>query len=75
MVLKLLFGPACIVSLMAAWAVAPALAAEPQDGARYEMERVDGGFLRLDRQTGEVSHCREIGGAWACQVVPDARAA
>lgn len=68
-------GRAGFVSLLAVCLVAPALSAEPESTARYEMERVDGGFLRLDRQTGEVSHCREIQGAWACQLVPDERKA
>ena len=68
-------GRAGLVSLLAICAVTPALSAEPESTARYEMERVDGGFLRLDRQTGEVSHCREIQGAWACQLVPDEREA
>lgn len=69
------FGRAGFVSLLAVCLVTPALSAEPESTARYEMERVDGGFLRLDRQTGEVSHCREIQGAWACQLVPDERKA
>lgn len=69
------FGRAGLVSLLAIGVVTPALSTEPESAPRYEMERVDGGFLRLDRQTGEVSHCREIQGAWACQLVPDEREA
>ncbi|MGX1197465.1 hypothetical protein [Parvibaculum sp. MBR-TMA-1.3b-4.2] len=69
------FGGAGLISLLAVCAAAPALAAEPESAPRYEMERVDGGFLRLDRQTGEMSHCREIQGAWVCQLVPDERKA
>ena len=74
------FGRAYIAPLMALCILTPvlalpALATEQEEAVRYEMERVDGGFLRLDRQTGEVSHCREIKGAWACQIVPDERRA
>ena len=75
MALRIRFGQACVVSLAAICIAAPVLASEPQESARYEMERVEDGFLRLDRQTGEVSHCREIQGAWACQLVPDERKA
>ena len=74
------FGRGYIAPLMALCVLAPvlalpALATEQKDAVRYEMERVDGGFLRLDRQTGDVSHCREIKGVWACQLVPDERKA
>lgn len=43
------------------------------DQARYSFSRVDGGYLRLDVHTGQVSLCgrREVG--WACQVLPDDR--
>ena len=75
MALRIRFGQACVVSLAAICIAAPVLASEPQESARYEMERVEDGFLRLDRRTGEVSHCREIQGAWACQLVPDERKA
>ena len=75
MALRIRFGQACVVSLAAICIAAPVLASGPQESARYEMERVEDGFLRLDRQTGEVSHCREIQGAWACQLVPDERKA
>jgi hypothetical protein len=42
---------------------------------RFAFNRVDGGFLRLDNQTGQISFCssHEIG--WACQAVPEDRAA
>jgi hypothetical protein len=38
------------------------------------MQKVDGGFLRLDAQTGQVSFCRERDG-WVCETVADDRAA
>ena len=40
---------------------------------RYGMTQVEDGYLRLDRETGEVSHCRRIGADWSCTVRPDER--
>lgn len=50
--------------------------AEPQsDDKRYTFNRVDEGYLRLDGRTGEVSICAQRPAGWACQAVPDERAA
>jgi hypothetical protein len=35
------------------------------------MSPVDGGFLRLDRQTGAVAMCAKSGTDWACKPVDD----
>jgi hypothetical protein len=35
------------------------------------MSPVDGGFLRLDKQTGAVAMCAQTGSAWACTPVED----
>ncbi|MBI3704932.1 MAG: hypothetical protein HY244_14060 [Rhizobiales bacterium] len=42
---------------------------------RYSFNRVDDGFLRLDNSSGQIAFCsaRTIG--WACQAVPEDRAA
>jgi hypothetical protein len=48
--------------------------APPNDSWRFKMQKVDGGFLRLDAQTGQVSFCRERDG-WVCETVADDRAA
>lgn len=48
-----------------------ALAEEP----RYSMTETDDGFLRLDTVTGEVSHCREKAGGFACELAADEREA
>lgn len=64
--------------LVVASLVAPALAQPaPQlnDNWRYKMQKVDGGFLRLDAQTGQVSFCRERAGDWTCETAADDRAA
>ena len=50
------------------------LAAAPAAGAqtnRYSMTPVEGGALRLDMQTGEVSHCTPQYGSWTCRGVAD----
>ena len=56
---------------------APAFAQSPQlnDNWRFKMQKVDGGFLRLDAQTGQVSFCRERAGDWTCETAADDRAA
>jgi len=52
-----------------------------QDGAplnppaRYSFNRVDDGFLRLDNQSGQVAFCGPHAVGWACQAVPEDRAA
>ena len=38
---------------------------------RYTMSPVDGGFLRLDKQTGAVAMCAKSGADWACKAVDD----
>ena len=49
--------------------------AQPNDNWRFKMQKVDGGFLRLDAQTGQVSFCREKSSNWTCDTVADDRAA
>ncbi len=42
---------------------------------RFSFDRVDDGFLRLDNQTGQVAYCSPHAVGWACQSVPEDRAA
>jgi hypothetical protein len=42
---------------------------------RYSFQRVDDGFLRLDNVSGQVSYCSAHAVGWACQAVPEDRAA
>ena len=46
----------------------------PENG-RYTMSPVDGGVMRLDTRTGQVSLCRQKPDAWACEALADDRAA
>jgi hypothetical protein len=65
------------VAILIALALTGAAAAEtPADpNGRYTMSPVDGGFLRLDKQTGAVAMCAHSGGDWACNPVRDSAAA
>jgi len=40
---------------------------------RYTMQPVEGGFLRLDTQTGAVSVCSDTDGTWSCAPTEDER--
>lgn len=62
----------------------PATEAQPQAGAqdavpsptgRFSFAPTEGGYLRLDGETGQVSLCSQRTAGWACQLVPDDRAA
>lgn len=66
--------PAIFASALLVLAASAGLAAAeaPSDGkGRFSMSPVDGGFLRLDTQTGEVSLCTQKDDAWACEPVKD----
>lgn len=50
----------------------PARAQQPDNGAgRYTMTPVDGGFIRLDTQTGGVALCTGKEQTWSCEPLPD----
>lgn len=61
-----------LFSLLGVTATAPAQAEPPVDPkGRYSMSPVDGGFLRLDTETGAVALCVEKDAKWACEPVKD----
>jgi hypothetical protein len=71
-----------VIALIVACATSPALAqgraqdaAPPSGPSRYTFNRVENGFLRLDNQTGQVAMCSSHDAGWACQAVPEDRAA
>ena len=43
----------------------------PPSSGRYTMAPVDGGFLRMDTDSGVVSLCAKKEAAWRCETVPD----
>ena len=58
-----------VAALLVAAGVAGADAQER--AGRYTMTPTDGGFLKLDTETGAVSLCKKTGDAFACTLVPD----
>ena len=40
---------------------------ETNRGGRYAVQPSDDGFVRLDTQTGAVSHCSRRAGVWFCE--------
>ena len=48
--------------------------AQESRAGRYTMHKADGGFVRLDTETGVVSFCRQNETAWRCQDMPGAAA-
>ncbi|MGQ0672251.1 MAG: hypothetical protein ACT4N2_05150 [Hyphomicrobium sp.] len=60
--------------LASIWA-APGMAADEKPG-RYTMSPTEGGFVRLDTETGEMALCkRAADGGWACEAMPDSQQA
>jgi len=60
------------VLVMAGYGLVGAAAKDPQPG-RYAMQPTDGGFLRLDTATGDVSLCTRAGASFECKPVKDDR--
>ena len=65
-----------VAALVAVLAVSSAgvRAADPPAG-RFTMTPADGGFIRLDTQTGQVSRCARQDQEWTCRSLPDERQA
>jgi len=64
-------GRLAAAGCLAAMLAPPAAAAEGQPD-RYTMTPADGGFVRLDKQTGAMSFCSGKEGNWDCKPMPDA---
>lgn len=60
---------ACIVLSLAV------SSASAQDGGRYTLQKSPNGYVRLDRQTGEITICQENGGELACRAAMDEKKA
>lgn len=46
-----------------------------EDLARYSLEKTDNGYVRMDKTTGEMSICKELGDQLICRVAADDRLA
>ncbi len=64
--------PSLLILAAAAVLAGPALA---QNSGRFTFQPMDGGLLRLDTETGQVSQCARAGDSFACRSVADDRAA
>lgn len=53
----------------------PAAASQPAADARFTLQPVPDGALKLDTRTGALSFCSRKAGAWVCEAVPEDRAA
>ncbi|MEQ1716305.1 MAG: hypothetical protein ABL907_10030 [Hyphomicrobium sp.] len=61
-----------LASAMLALAILPLNAEEPGDGrGRYALSPVEGGVLRLDKETGSVAFCARKAEQWSCDPVED----
>jgi len=70
-VIRAAFGTVLVVTAWtAAGEPAPPAIGEP----RYSFHQVADGFLRLDRETGEVALCSSQPVGWACVTAPEDRA-
>lgn len=65
--LRIRLALTCVAVLLAL----PASAQQLEPDARFALQAVPGGVLRLDRRTGEVAHCRQEASDWACRAVTD----
>ncbi len=68
---------AVMAALIIAGCAGAAMAAAPEAGGpqpgRYTMQSVEGGFLRLDTATGDMSLCKPEQGTFECRPVKDDR--
>lgn len=64
-----LIAPLLMAGATASIAETTRTTADPK--GRYSMSPVDGGFLRLDTETGAVALCIKKDTAWACEPVKD----
>jgi hypothetical protein len=54
---------------------ATAMPAPAQESGRYTMEPAEGGYVRLDTRTGEMSFCESRDGQLVCEMAADERRA
>lgn len=57
--------------MIAAAALLVALPAMAEENGRYQLERSENGFVRLDTMTGEMSLCRETESGLSCEMTHD----
>jgi hypothetical protein len=68
-ILAILLASGTLLSITAASAQDP-----PADDG-YSLQPAVGDYLKIDRRTGDVSHCSARDGVWSCQLIPEDRKA
>lgn len=61
--------------VLLASAAGAALAKDTEPDARYQLEKTDDGYVRMDKRTGAMSICNEHSGQLVCKVAADERSA
>jgi hypothetical protein len=64
--------PAFVAGFVCSSGVFPALA---QNTGRFTFQTVEGGVIRLDSESGQISHCLRTGADYICRSVADDRTA
>jgi cell division protein FtsB len=72
---KTSFAVAAVLAFSGLAAAAENQAPTAETPARYAFNRVNDGFLRLDNVSGQIAFCSPTSAGWACQAVPEDRAA
>jgi hypothetical protein len=63
-----------VMTIAGALLASAACAQGPEtEDSRYQFNRVEDGYLRLDLKSGQVSLCSKRAVGWACAVIPDDR--
>jgi hypothetical protein len=60
-----------VIGALASGLLVTAAVAAPDDDGRYALTPTDGGFVRLDRQTGAMSFCTKASADWSCTPMAD----
>ncbi len=63
----------CVTALLLVMLIAAPVMAKQTASGRYTMTPSGEGMLRLDTQTGAVSHCMQDTGRWVCKSIADDR--
>ena len=64
-----------VFMLAASAAQVSEIVTEPLNTDRYHVAEIEGGLLRIDRQTVEISECGETENGWICRLAADDRLA
>jgi hypothetical protein len=67
--------PSCLLLVSPLFVLIVTVPASAQNPQRFSFQPVDGGLMRLDGDTGQVSFCTRSGADFACRSVADDRAA